>query len=147
MENNKFIVNVEGCIVSRNKILMIMRGDTESHAPGTLAFPGGQVEAKDSDVETLEDALRREIYEEVGLKIKNNFEYLESKKFVTRNGNKVLDIVMFCEVDSATDFKIDNDEVKECMWMDVDMILSDPRAPQWIKQSVGMARKIIKSLF
>lgn len=141
MEKNKFIVNVEGCIVHKNKILMILRGDTESHAPNTLAFPGGQVEFKDSNNDILEDALRREIYEEVGLRIVESFEYLESKKFITKKGNNVMDIVMYCKVDSVADCKIDNNEVKECMWMDVDQILSDARTPDWIKQSVELIKK------
>lgn len=140
MKKNKFIVNIEGCIIHKNQILIILRGDTESHAPNTLAFPGGQVEFKDSDTDTLEDTLRREIYEEVGLKIIDSFEYLESKKFITEKSNDVLDIVMFCRVSNVTDVKIDNSEVKDCMWMGIDQILNDSRTPDWIKQSIKLIK-------
>jgi len=141
METIKFIVNVEGCIIHKNKILMILRGDTESHAPNTLAFPGGKVESKDSDSGILEDTLRREIYEEVGLKITDNFEYLESKKFITKLGNNVIDVVMFCRVNDITDTKIDNYEVKDCIWMSADEILNDTRTPEWIKQSINLIKQ------
>jgi 8-oxo-dGTP diphosphatase len=140
MEKIKFIVNIEGCLIHNNKILMILRGDTESHAPNTLAFPGGQVESKDSDSDTLEDTLKREIYEEVGLNITEHFEYLENKKFVTKKGNNVLDVVMFCRVNDITDTKIDNNEVKDCMWMSVDEILNDIRTPVWIRKSIELIK-------
>jgi 8-oxo-dGTP pyrophosphatase MutT (NUDIX family) len=141
METIKFIVNVEGCIIHKDKILMILRGDTESHAPNTLAFPGGQVESKDSDVSTLEDTIKREIYEEVGLKIVEHFEYLENKKFITQKGNNILDVVMFCKINDIANTKIDNDEVRDCMWMGVDEILNDVRTPEWIKKSVELIKQ------
>ncbi len=138
MAKTKFIVNVEGCLIHNDKILMILRGDAESHAPNTLAFPGGQVESEDSDTDTLEGTIRREIYEEVGLKITGDFEYLESKKFISERGNSIIDIVMFCRIDDVADTVIDRNEVKECRWMNIEEILNDPRTPVWIRKSVKL---------
>ena len=36
-----FIVNVEGAILRGERYLMIVRGEAESHAAGTLSMPGG----------------------------------------------------------------------------------------------------------
>jgi len=147
METNKFIVNVEGCIIHGNKILMILRGANESHAPSTIAFPGGQMDIKDSDIGTLEDTLKREIFEEVGLEISGPFEYLESKKFVTKKGNNILDVVMLCRVnDALVETRIDRNEVEECMWMGIDEILGDSRTPEWIKQSVSLVKKRLSQI-
>jgi 8-oxo-dGTP diphosphatase len=143
MEKTKFIVNVEGCLINKDKILMILRGDSESHAPNTISFPGGQVDSKDADYATFEDTLRREIYEEVGLKVVEPFEYLENKKFITSKGNSVIDIVMFCKIVNPTEVKIDTHEVKDYMWMSTDEILKDVRSPQWIKQSIMLIRQKI----
>lgn len=142
MEKTKFIVNVEGCLINGDKILMILRGDNESHAPNTISFPGGQVDSKDADYATFEDTLRREIYEEVGLKIVEPFEYLENKKFITSKGNSVVDIVMFCKlIKPMEEIKIDTNEVKDYMWMSTDEILRDVRTPQWIKQSIMLIKQ------
>jgi len=140
MAKLKFIVNIEGCLIHNDKILMILRSDAESHAPNTLAFPGGQVESEDGDTNALEYTIRREIYEEVGLKITGDFEYLESKKFISERGNNVLDIVMFCRVSDISDTKLDSREVKECRWMNINEILNDTRTPTWIRKSIELVK-------
>jgi 8-oxo-dGTP diphosphatase len=55
---------VSGVIISDNKILLVQNKDENGYYLWSL--PGGVVE----DGESLEDALFREIYEEVGLKVK-----------------------------------------------------------------------------
>lgn len=141
MDKYKFIVNVEGCIIYDKKILMILRGNKESHAPNVLSFPGGKVETKDSDNSTLENSLRREIFEEVGLELPNDFEYLESKKFITKKGNKILDIIFVYQLKTLIDFKFNKEEVSDCMWMSADEILNDNRSPEWMKQSMKLVKQ------
>jgi 8-oxo-dGTP diphosphatase len=65
----KYIVNVEGAIVRGEKYLMIVRGQGETHAGGTLSFVGGKLEITETSSDVLEAALRREIMEEVGVQV------------------------------------------------------------------------------
>lgn len=51
------------------KLLLLRRGSTHPNFPGHLDLPGGEVEAN----EALQDAVAREISEEVGLKISPDF--------------------------------------------------------------------------
>jgi 8-oxo-dGTP pyrophosphatase MutT (NUDIX family) len=76
-----YIVNVEGAIVRDGRYLMVVRGE-EEYAPGGLSFPGGKVEGQGSSEDVLEETLRREIAEEVGLEVETDMAYLRSSAFV-----------------------------------------------------------------
>ncbi len=54
---------VNGLLLQRDSILLAHRSQTRSNYPGTWSFPGGHVEGG----ETLEEALVRELNEEVGV--------------------------------------------------------------------------------
>lgn len=63
-----FKVNVSAVIRQDNTFLLIKRAEDEDVFPGLWGVPGGTVEPSDA---TLEDALRRECLEEVGISIDN----------------------------------------------------------------------------
>jgi mutator protein MutT len=68
-------LNVVAAIIRRGgKILITQRFD-KAHLGGMWEFPGGKVEAG----ETLKAALRREIQEELGIKIQVEDEYLRTE--------------------------------------------------------------------
>lgn len=54
---------VNGLLLSRGRVLMALRSPSRRSYPGTWSFPGGHVERG----ETLEDALVRELSEEIGV--------------------------------------------------------------------------------
>lgn len=68
MSHVLFKVNVSVVIRQDNSFLLIKRSDDEEVFPGLWGIPGGTVEPSDA---TLEDALRRECLEEVGVSIEN----------------------------------------------------------------------------
>lgn len=58
---------VSGDPVSGDRLLMVRKADTDPHHPGRWEVPGGRLDvAGDLD---LDDHIRREVWEEVGLKI------------------------------------------------------------------------------
>jgi 8-oxo-dGTP diphosphatase len=69
MSQISYVVNVEGAIFRNNQYLMIIRGREEAHASGLLAFVGGTVDSLGQMNDVLENHLRREIMEEVGLTV------------------------------------------------------------------------------
>ena len=137
-----YIVNVEGVVVrsSDGRYLMIVRGAGESYLPGVLTLPGGKVEDAGSEDGILEDTLRREIREEVGVEVHDDMVYVESKSFVAE-GDPVVDVVFLCRYHSGEAAVGDPDEVASVHWMTADEILRHPKTPPWTRQSIELAEK------
>ena len=91
-----YIVNVEAAVVKGNQYLMILRSEDETHAPGTLTFPGGKVEDVRRQDDVLEKTLAREVMEETGVTIAQEFLYVESHAFVADDNDPVVDMVFLC---------------------------------------------------
>ena len=144
----QFIINVEAVIYGavQKKYLMILRSDKEEHAAGTLSMVGGTVEYSDSNDNTLEFALQREVEEEIWVQLWNTFHYVESKTFVTNKWETVLDIVMIVEYISGTPTAKDPDEVADILWLSYDEIMSHEKTPRRIKQSIEKSDKILHVL-
>lgn len=62
---NTILVVVKGIIIHNNKFLIVKRDDNDEIGAGTWEFVGGKIEFG----EGLEDALKREVKEEVGIDI------------------------------------------------------------------------------
>lgn len=140
MGNKVYIVNVEAAIFKDNQWLIIRRSDKEEHAPGVLSLVGGKVEADSPLPNILEETLRREITEEVGITVTNSFNYLDSKLFYTSKGEPVVDIVFLCEYQSG-ELIPDLDEVSKAYWMTYAEILSYADSPEWLVESIKKAEK------
>ncbi len=81
-----------------------------SHSRHTnFALVAGYVEVGES----FEDTVRREVMEEVGLKVKN-IRYYKSQPWPFSN---TLLAGYFCDVDGSTELKIDQDELSTAVWM------------------------------
>ncbi|OIQ23392.1 MAG: NUDIX hydrolase [Alphaproteobacteria bacterium MedPE-SWcel] len=74
---------VNGLLVRDQKVLMAHRSPSRKNYPGTWCFPGGHVE----DSETLEDALRRELSEEIGV-FANSWSFIRQFNDPTSNPDK-----------------------------------------------------------
>lgn len=142
-----FIVNVEAFILDKDgRYLMIVRGESESHAPNSLSVPGGKVEASESLDNVLETTVRREVIEEVGVQLEDEMYYVESTLFTTSQGESVVDVVFLCRCASGELGDLSMDEVAEAKWMTAEEILSHPKLPDWTKRSFLQAEKKRKSM-
>ena len=117
---------------------MILRGEGESHAAGTLSMPGGKVEPNEIGNDVLEVALKREIREEVGLEV-SSMTYLESKSFIADDGESVVDIVFFCSCKEGEAVIGDPEEVAEVSWLSAQEVYDHPQTPPWIRRSIEKA--------
>ena len=135
-----YIVNVEGAIVKDGQYLMIVSGEDE-YAPGGLNFPGGKVEGAGSADDILEETLRREIAEEVGLEVHAGMAYVRSSAFVAE-GDLVVDVVFLCRYKAGTAVAADPGEVAAVRWMTANEALSHPETPPWTRQSLELAEKV-----
>lgn len=140
-----YVVNVEAAVVNDGDYLVIVRGEDEDHAPGTLAFPGGKVEESGAADDVLERALRREVREEVAVEVSDP-EYVESKSFVADDGTNCVDLVYLCRHASGTPIAASPEEVAEVAWLSADEILDHPETPPWIRRSVERAEETRREL-
>ena len=125
-----FVVNVEGAIEKEGRYLMIVRAADVAHAPGALSFPGGKVEAADGPDDALESTLRREIREEVGVEVEDNMRYVESHRFDTDDGKRVVGVTFLFRYRSGAP-SADPAEVQAVCWMTPSQVLRD--APPWFR--------------
>lgn len=138
---DRYIVNVETAILKGDRYLMIVRGDGESHAPGTLGMPGGKVEGTDVIANVLEETARREIQEEVAIEVEDDLVYIESKFFVTDDGDPVIDIIFLCRSRSGKPAIVDRAEVAELAWMTAREVLAHKKTPPWTRSSIELTER------
>lgn len=103
-------IAITGIIIKDNKYLIVKRADHESFRPGWWTVPGGKLETSDYmersvDIgqhwyNVMEDALRREVLEETGLKIKN-IQYLTSLAFIRPDKVPTICISFYANYDSG----------------------------------------------
>lgn len=139
MDNTSYIVNVEAAIYENDKWLIIKRSEEEEHAPGLLSMVGGKVEIKTPEANVLEETLKREIMEEVGIQVSNEMHYLESKSFISDKGQVIIDIVFLCKYETGEAKCKSIHEVSEIYWMSSSDILENKSAPIWLKESIKKA--------
>jgi 8-oxo-dGTP pyrophosphatase MutT (NUDIX family) len=137
---DKYIVNVEGAIFKDGQYLMIVRGE-EEYAPGGLTLPGGKVEGAGRADDVLEETLRREIAEEVGLEVHDEMAYVRSSAFVAE-GHPVVDVVFLCRYRSGTAVAADPGEVAAVRWAALPEAIAHPETAPWTRLSLELAEKI-----
>ncbi|MFN2292475.1 MAG: NUDIX hydrolase [Anaerolineae bacterium] len=136
---DRYIVNVEAAIARDGRYLMIVRSE-EEFAPGGLNFPGGKVEGREGTDDVLEDTLRREIAEEVGLEVDDEMAYLRSSAFLAE-GDPVVDVVFLCRWESGIAVAADPAEVAAVRWLTADEAIAHPETPPWTRLSLKLAEK------
>ncbi|PAE16522.1 DNA mismatch repair protein MutT [Virgibacillus sp. 7505] len=133
-----FIVNVEGAIHRDGKWLMITRSEKEEHAAGCLSMVGGKCDLEGVSSDILERTLKREIFEEVGIEVKETT-YVNSSSFVTDKGTHVIDIVFLCQDIAGEPYAKSAEEVGKVMWMTTEDLLIHKNAPSYLKENITLA--------
>lgn len=93
---NEIKVVVKGILIRNNRILIIQRSHTDSFGAGTWEVVGGNLNFGES----LEEALKREYLEEVGLKITVK-SLLFSTTFFTSNVRQIVLLSYLCESEES----------------------------------------------
>ena len=130
MDDYGFVVNVEGAIVRDEEYLFIERDAAEDHAAGLLGFPGGKVERAGGRDDPLEDALKREIEEEVGLS-PDGMAYVTSGEFEA-DGVPCINVVFVCRHGGGTPERREPEEVAALHWLTADAAVETENCPPWI---------------
>lgn len=134
-------VSVHLLLIKENKILLMRRKDT-GFADGFYSMPAGKLEPKES----VENAIIREVKEEINIDIKN--ETLKTIQVMNRNGIDRERIDYFFTVDRWNG-EIKNNEPNKCddlKWFDLDY-LPENTIPYIKEAIINYNKKINFSLF
>lgn len=147
MMSRLHIVNIEATIRRDDRYLVVIRGDGEEHAAGTLSLVGGTIEPADEQhnngIDVLETTLKREIREEVNVEVEN-LRYVYSVYFETDHGEPVIDIVYVCDWVSGEPHITDPDEVGEILWLTAEEIYAHQKCPPWTRRSLERIEKFLR---
>ncbi|MFN7038213.1 MAG: NUDIX domain-containing protein [Alphaproteobacteria bacterium] len=141
---NKNIINVVECAIEYNNKLLIIKRPLNVHAAGVLAFPGGKVEEEDllNRYDVLRAAVKREIFEEVGLDLEDQIDYITTNYFVDDYGNNILDSLFYCKLEKTyLNIVASEREVVEYYWMGMEEIMNNVNSPDWLKEYVKLIEK------
>ncbi len=108
---NKIVVALKAIIVYNSKALIIQRSYGEVSGSGSWEFAGGKLEFG----EDLEAGLKREIMEEVGLKVKVE-RLLYASTFQTKENRQTVILNYLCH--SFSDQVILSEEHEKYIWAD-----------------------------
>ncbi len=139
MSSILYVVNVEGALVRDGRYLLILRGEGEVHAAGTWSLPGGKVEVERAVDGVLEETLRRELVEELGVVVAPDVEYVESKCFILDGGTPVVDVVFLCQLETGLPAIQQPDEVAAVAWMTPEEVARHEGVPVWTRRSIALA--------
>ncbi len=140
-----FTVSVECAIEHNNKFLVIKR-PKNAHAGGMLSFPAGKVEIHDGrgSEDVLMAAAKREVFEEIGLKLEDPLHYVSTTHFVVgEEKSPVIHTLFYCQVSLTTlDLKISEREVDECYWLTPEEIEAAENCPDWMVMHLNKLVKL-----
>jgi nucleoside triphosphatase len=104
-----FILNDKG-----DKCLIVKRSPDETAFPGKWAFVGGKLERG----EKLEDTLRREVKEEVGLEVEGKPEFFSDWTFIRPDD---VNVVAICfKLRAKGEVKLEENSFTDYKWVGVD---------------------------
>jgi 8-oxo-dGTP pyrophosphatase MutT (NUDIX family) len=134
--NARFLVIVE-CAIEHNGRFLLIKRPAGVHAEGLLAFPGGKVEIEDGagTQNILTQAVKREVFEEVGLELIDPLHFVTSSYFIDTFQEPVLDAIFHCKLEKTfLEIKASAREVPEYFWLSYAEILAHENTPVWLKQ-------------
>ena len=124
-----FVANVVVYRERDGRCLILRRDEREKVHPGRYAVPGGKLEWADMDItkptringdvldfeNAVEGLLKREVLEEAGIEIEDNFKYLNSVAFVRPDETPVV-LVKFAAKYKSGDVKPEKGAFTDYVW-------------------------------
>lgn len=104
------------------KLLVLKRAADDDTFPNFWAVPGGHVDPG----ETIEDAIKRETFEETGLEITGIEGEFAELRWLSRNGKGNVQLSFLATVPAFTEVKLNPEEHSTWMWLEEEHISKYP---------------------
>jgi 8-oxo-dGTP diphosphatase len=121
MENDitTHVVAVMGIVKNGDKYLLAQRSLNDPQAGGQWSFPGGKVDMEVGDG-IIEETLKREIMEEIGIEIEDKIDFICDDGFVRVSGHHVVMMTFLCFYKSGKAKPLEGQE--QIKWLTIDEI-------------------------
>ncbi len=117
---NTHVVAVMGIVKKGNKYLIARRSKDDPQQGGQWSFPGGKVDFQIEE-NIIENTLKREILEEVGIEINDNVELIYNNSFIRVSGHHVIMLVFLCHYKSGEAQALEGQEVVK--WVSIEELI------------------------
>lgn len=132
---NLHVVLVVAFVKKDDKYLVSRRSYSDKQAGGQWSTPGGKVDLELGE-NIIENTLKKEIKEEVGLEIEDKINYIGSDAFIRSSGHHVVTLIFVANWKSGEAQPLeDQAEVK---WMTIDEIVAMPDCPDYLRKRVQL---------
>ena len=131
MNNYQLFRMVVAAVIHDNqgRFLVAQRHSKDLHQPGVWAIPAGHVEVQSSNLDTLEENLRREVREEICIEIVIE-KFLDSHSWVEDDYKKIT-CVFLCSIASGNPKPLS--ETESIKWLSVEEITQLQLAPHILR--------------
>ena len=134
-----FVANVVVYRESDKKCLILKRDNREKVHPGKYAVPGGKLEWRNLDINnptringdvldfenSVEDLLKREVFEEAGIKIEDDIVYMNSVAFIRPDEIPVV-LIKFAARYKSGEIKLEKGAFTDHAWVDEEEVKKYP---------------------
>jgi 8-oxo-dGTP diphosphatase len=143
-DNAKFhIVAVKAWVKKGDKYLLARRGMNEVHMPGIWSIPGGKVDECGETVNTLQDTIKREVQEEVGIEITEEIDLVFNNTFKRSDGASVVGLTFLCHWKSGEATPLE--DTSEIGWFTLNELLGMEEVEDFLKREIKMLHEITSS--
>lgn len=135
------VVLVLAAIEKEGKYLLAKRSSKDPQAGGQWSFPGGKVDMEVGD-RVIEQTLKKEILEEVGVEIEDTCQLVTNDAFIRVSGHHVISLLLLCKYKSGEAKPLEDQE--EVKWMSLEEILSSPEMPSYTRKRAQAIRDYLE---
>lgn len=124
------VVAVSAIVKKDDKYLLARRSYVDDQSPGAWSFPGGKVE-NEVGKNILQEALKREVFEEVGVEITDDIELIYNDSFIRSSGDFVIMFTFICHWKSGEAKPLEDQA--EVIWLTAEEMSAMPDLPEYTR--------------
>ena len=136
------VVAVFAFIEKDEKILLAKRSLKDPQAPGVWSVPGGKVDLELGDG-ILEKTLKKEIMEEVGIKIEDDIQLIWDEGFYRVSGHHVVGLTFLCKWKKGVAKPLEDQE--EVKWVTLKEFKQLKNMPDYLTGRFNYLEKYLNS--
>lgn len=134
-DNAQFhIVAVKAWVKKGDKYLLARRGMSEVHMPGVWSIPGGKVDDDGETVNILQETLKREVLEEVGVEITDEIDLVYNNTFNRSDGASVVGLTFLCHWKSGEAEPLE--DTSEVKWFTLEELLEMEDVEEFLRREI-----------